>query len=125
MNKEVDYLTIAQIPCKSIQFVSRFEIFCKPDTKIPRRFILHLACDKEKTGVLEFPVDVPIEMIDSGAHQQMLREFRDGAPIVAISCWKLRVFEKQVANHVEYYGLADDFELVWNAHEKIEEEIWR
>jgi len=123
--KEVDYLTIAQIPCNSIQFVSHFQIMCKPDTKIPRRFQLFLACDKEKTGTLDFPVDVPVEMIDSSAHLQMLREFKDGAPFVAISCDRLRVYEKQLTNSVEYYGVADDFELVWNAHERIEEEIWR
>lgn len=123
--KEVDYLAIAQIPCKSIQFVSRFEIFCKPDTKIPRRFKLYLACDKEKTGLLEFPIHVPVEMIDSSAHQQMLREFKDGAPFVAISCYRLRVYEAQDTSGVQYYGIADGFEVIWDAHTKIEEEIWR
>lgn len=123
--KEVDYLAIAQIPCKSIQFVSNFQIMCKPDTKIPRRFQLYLACDKEKTGVLEFPIDVPVELVDSSVHQQLLREFRDGAPFVAISCYRLRVYEKHDTSGVQYYGFADDFEVIWDAHKRIEEEIWR
>jgi hypothetical protein len=123
--EEIDYLEIAQIPCGSIQFVSHFTILCKPDTKIPVHFRMYLASDKEKSGVLEFPVEVPIELIYSAQHQELLQEFYDGAPFVAISCYRLKVYKKTTSTGVEFFGYAEDFEVVRDAHEKIEEEIWR
>lgn len=122
---EIPYISIAQIPCETIQFVSWFEILCKPDTKRPQKFIIYLACDKEKTGILEFPVYLPIELIETSTCQLLRQEFEDGAPFVAISCSGLKVYEKQTSNGVQYVGYADDFVLVYDANERIEEEIWR
>lgn len=122
---EIPYISIAQIPCETIQFVTRLEILCKPDTKIPRRFILYLASDKEKTGILEFPVYIPVDRIGTGAHQQLLQEFNDGAPFVSVSCEDLKVFQKVTANGNEYYGQAEDFSIVHDAYKWIDEEIWR
>lgn len=121
---EIPYISIAQIPCETIQFVSWFEILCKPDTKRPQKFIIYLACDKEKTGTLEFPVYIPVDRIDTDAHQQLLQEFNDGAPFVSVSCEDLKVFQKVTANGNEYYGRAEDFIIVHDAYKWINEEVW-
>lgn len=123
MNYEVPYIFIAPIASILIQFVSSFTITTH-DNK-PSKIVFNIAMDSEKAGTdqVEFPVFLPVEGNYPNTDLKRMKEsFQSGEPFVAVTLHNLKVYRKEEANRIGYFGFADSFKLVDNPKAYLEEE---
>lgn len=117
----IDYLSIAPVASLLIQFVSSFSITTASDGN-PDRLVLNIAIDPHKaSGYIEFPVFLSARGKYPNSDTTYLQnQFLSGEPFVAISIDGLKIY--QCEENSKYVGFGDDFTIISNPMDYIEEE---
>ena len=115
----MDYLSIAPLASKEIQFVSNFAITTEKDQMTASYLVLNIAVDSNKTvGQGEVPIFIPAKgRFPNNKTEEMKQSFRAGEPFVAVHIEGLSIYKDKT-----FYGFGTDFEIVNNPSEWFEEE---
>lgn len=113
--KQIDFISINQIPSSSIQLVTAFHTRAYRNSKEPHQMILQIAVNKKNTGTddCEIPVYIPAcNNYKTEQHLTLLNLFRSGVPWVPVRCSNFKAFHKITDNKSSYYATADSFTII-------------
>lgn len=115
----MEYISIAPLSSKYIQFVSNFAITTEKDQRTPRYLVLNIAVDSNKTaGQGEIPVFIPANgMFPNCETDKMKNDFYSGEPFVAVHIEGLKIYKDKTI-----YGFGTNFWIINNPRTYFEEE---
>lgn len=119
--KKIQLCSVNAIPTDSMAFATQCTTYRNKDSGVPETFVIRIATDPDKipTQQLDIPVYLPVVgNYESYSHYEMLDLFKRGDPFVAVEFVNLSLHLSQQG---KYYGLAQNFTVVANPHQKLED----